>query len=155
MDISDEYSTELEELRHSHGRLNFLLAQDDAHFMDAYRSIPMRKMGEIAFERALDMLSGKWKIVILTNLFKQPSMRYSEIKKSLLEYGITNHMLNTSLRELMDDRLVEKTVYPEVPPHTEYYVTDKAKELLRLMLMMGEWFTRHRIEELRSEDGEN
>ena len=109
---------------------------------------PVRPMNTVGAEKTFDMLCGKWKIIILTNLYKQDCMRYSEIKKELQQYEISNYMLSKSLEELCNDHLVERTVFPEVPPHVEYSPTPKAIELIRIFLQMTEWYTRYRIQEL-------
>ena len=72
-----------------------------------------------ATTEALRVLEGKWKIVIITQLFaaKKP-LRFSELER--LVEGVNQKMLIQQLKQLEKDGIVERTVYPEVPPRVEY-----------------------------------
>jgi DNA-binding HxlR family transcriptional regulator len=72
------------------------------------------------------VISGKWKVKILNQLMDGPK-RYSEIRRSI--EGMTEKMLSQQLRELEEDKIVTRKVYPEVPPRVEYAFTDLGKEL--------------------------
>ena len=76
----------------------------------------------------LAMLQGKWKTYVLFELCKWDCIRFSALKKSLPE--ITNTMLTATLRELEQDGLVERIQYNEIPPHVEYLLTQKGRDLL-------------------------
>ena len=60
---------------------------------------------------ALDIIVGKWKPVILLHLLKNGTMRFSELKRSIPE--ITQKMLTKHLRELEDEEIINRVVYPE------------------------------------------
>jgi DNA-binding HxlR family transcriptional regulator len=77
-------------------------------------------------EAALHMISGKWKPRIIHELF-QGTKRFGELQRLLP--GISRHVLTTQLRELEADNLVERTVYPTVPPKVEYSLTDFGRSL--------------------------
>jgi DNA-binding HxlR family transcriptional regulator len=78
-------------------------------------------------ELALQIAGGKWKMPILWRLRDRP-WRYAELKRGLGR--VTHKMLAQQLRELERDRLVTRTVYPEVPPRVEYRITDLGRETL-------------------------
>ena len=83
-----------------------------------------------------DLLSGKRKILILWYLSYQ-TLRFSEIKKKLPD--VTPKMLTQQLRSLEENGLVERTVYPVVPPKVEYSLTSLGKKLLPLLEQMHEF----------------
>jgi len=72
---------------------------------------------------ALRVLEGKWKIVIIVQLFaaKQP-LRFSELERRV--EGVNQKMLIQQLKELEKDGIVIRTIYPQVPPKVEYALSD-------------------------------
>src|SRR3954453_22022495 len=88
-------------------------------------------------ELTLSIISGKWKIVILWILGKEGTKRFGELK-SLIP-GITQRMLVNQLRELEEDLIVHRKVYPVVPPKVEYSLTDKGESLMPILESMYEW----------------
>ena len=76
-------------------------------------------------ELALDILGGKYKMPILWRL-KDKVWRYGELKKSI--GGVTHKMLTEQLRQLEEDGLITRKVYPEVPPKVEYSMTEKGRK---------------------------
>ncbi|SHG28558.1 winged helix-turn-helix transcriptional regulator [Ornithinibacillus halophilus] len=94
-------------------------------------------------EDALGILVGKWKPIILLNLLKSGTQRFSELKRSMP--GITQKMLTKQLRELEEEDIVERTVYPQVPPKVEYSITEYGKSLQPILEAMHEWGTKHTL----------
>lgn len=90
---------------------------------------------------ALDIIVGKWKPVILLNLLSNGTMRFNELKRSIP--NITQKMLTKHLRELEEEDIVHREVYPEVPPKVEYSITEYGRELEPIMIAMHDWSTRH------------
>ena len=88
-------------------------------------------------EATLDLIDGRWKILILFRLTENEPLRFSELRNSIL--GITEKMLTTRLRELESDGLISRKVYPVVPPKTEYRLTPLGKSLEPLLLQMRSW----------------
>ncbi|MCL1951022.1 MAG: helix-turn-helix transcriptional regulator [Turicibacter sp.] len=88
-------------------------------------------------ELTLSMIGGKWKMLILWRLNKEGTKRFSEIKALMPD--ITQRVLINQLREMEDDQLIERTVYPEVPPKVEYAVTDWGKSLYPILQVMYDW----------------
>lgn len=89
-------------------------------------------------ETALDVLAGKWKILILWYL-RRDTLRFSELQKLLPR--VTQKMLIQKLRELEEDGIVHREVYPVVPPKVEYSLTkygETLKPILKQMYFWGE-----------------
>lgn len=81
-------------------------------------------------ELAMDHIGGTWKMPILWRL-KDKVMRYNELQKSIQH--ISQKMLTTQLRELEEDGLIERKVYPVVPPKVEYSITKKGKRAVKII----------------------
>ena len=89
-------------------------------------------------ETALDVLAGKWKILILWYL-RSEKKRFNELQKLLPR--TTQKMLIQKLRELEEDGIVHREVYPVVPPKVEYSLTkygESLKPILKQMYLWGE-----------------
>ncbi|WP_040819890.1 winged helix-turn-helix transcriptional regulator [Nocardia jiangxiensis] len=89
----------------------------------------------------INRVSGKWAIGILLRTTRHP-MRFTELEREI--DGISRRMLTLTLRNLERDGLLTRTVYPSVPPRTEYEATPMARELYRTLLTLTEWADRHR-----------
>lgn len=87
-------------------------------------------------EKTLEVVSGKWKCVILWWL-RQGEKRFGEIR--LLVPAITNKVLTQQLRELEADNLIRRETYREKPPRVEYFLTDKGRSLKSLVELMCDW----------------
>jgi DNA-binding HxlR family transcriptional regulator len=71
-------------------------------------------------EYAMNKIGGTWKMPILWRL-KDRVMRYSELKKDIPK--ITHKMLSSQLRHLEEEGMIERKVYPVIPPRVEYRIT--------------------------------
>ncbi|MNB67304.1 HTH-type transcriptional activator HxlR [compost metagenome] len=89
------------------------------------------EMYAIAFTQ--NVLSGRWKYFILWFL-KGETRRYTDIKKFL--WGLSQGSLTNQLKELENDGIIKREVYPEVPPRVEYSLTDKGIKLLPILEKM-------------------
>ena len=81
---------------------------------------------------SLSLISGKWKGIIIWFLIENEVLRFGEIKKLIAKNSstpITEKMLIQSLKELEKDELVQRKVYPVVPPKVEYSLTSRGKDL--------------------------
>jgi DNA-binding HxlR family transcriptional regulator len=83
----------------------------------------------------------KWKGVIIFQSLSG-SKRFNELHRSF--QGISHHMLTVQLRELEEDGVVRRTVYPEVPPKVEYSLTPFGQSLRPILLLMREWGDEYR-----------
>lgn len=88
-------------------------------------------------ELTLEILSGKWKALIIWDLYLHDIIRYNEFRK--LIPGITQKMLTQQLKELEKYGIVSRTVHPTVPPTTEYQLTELGNELIPIMSAMDQW----------------
>lgn len=84
----------------------------------------------------MSLLSSKWKSCILDEL-RHRSLRPSELHKLLPE--ATPRVLDLQLKELMEDGLVSKTIFPELPPRSEYSITELGKTLIPIIDAMIDW----------------
>ena len=84
----------------------------------------------------LEMIAGKWSLLLLYAL-RGGRRRYGELQREV--EGISQKMLTQTLRELERDGLVARTVYPVVPPHTEYELTALGQDLQRIVYELGGW----------------
>lgn len=75
----------------------------------------------------LHLLDGRWKLVILFQLFGGKVRRFSELERALS--GISQKMLAQQLRQMEKDGIVARIVHPEVPPRVEYHLTDWGQRL--------------------------
>jgi len=73
-------------------------------------------------EAVFRCLSGRWKLLIVFHLFDGKVQRFSDLER--LTPGISQKMLAQQLRQLEDDGVVTRTVYPQIPPKVEYQLTE-------------------------------
>ncbi|RNF87801.1 winged helix-turn-helix transcriptional regulator [Streptomyces botrytidirepellens] len=88
-------------------------------------------------DAALDVVSGKWKGLILWELDAHRVRRFSELRRGLP--GVTEKMLTQHLREMEKDGLVHREVYAEVPPRVEYSLTEHGHTLNQALGPLGAW----------------
>jgi DNA-binding HxlR family transcriptional regulator len=72
-------------------------------------------------DEAFRILEGRWKMVIIFHLFSRSVLRFSALRRAIPR--VSQKMLIQQLRELERDGVVQRTVYPEVPPRVEYRLT--------------------------------
>ena len=94
-------------------------------------------------ELTLLLISNKWKILIIRDLL-EGTKRFSELKKSI--NNISQKVLTSNLREMEENELLTRKVYPEVPPRVEYTLTDIGYSLKPLLDDMDKWGTWYRSE---------
>jgi DNA-binding HxlR family transcriptional regulator len=90
---------------------------------------------------AVELIGGRWKILILVNL-AGGALRYGELKRKIEK--VTERMLTLQLRELENDGIVTRTVFPEVPPRVQYELTEIGEKLVPICLQLSDWGTLHR-----------
>ena len=88
-------------------------------------------------EAALRMLEGRWKLVILFQLFLHPVLRFSQLERAIP--GVSQKMLIQQLRELETNGIVQRTVYPQVPPKVEYALTEFGQALCPALDALLKW----------------
>lgn len=88
----------------------------------------------------MSLIDSKWKSCILDELRHQ-ALRPSELHRLLPE--ATPRVLDLQLKELVEDRLVAKTIYPELPPRSEYSITALGMTLIPIIDAMIDWGNRN------------
>jgi DNA-binding HxlR family transcriptional regulator len=91
---------------------------------------------------AIDILGGRWKLLILYKL-EGRVLRFTELKKHLP--NITDRMLTLHLQELEKNGLVLRTVHAEVPPRVEYQLSDSAVQLAPIWKQLEQWGLGHKV----------
>ena len=79
---------------------------------------------------AVSLIGGKWKLLIIRNS-KERSWRFNELQRDI--EGISQKVLTDSLRQMIDDGLVYRHEYQEIPPKVEYGLTELGKEMLPII----------------------
>ena len=85
---------------------------------------------------AIDFIRGKWKAVILCHLYEEPK-RFLELQR--ITKGVSHKVLNEKLKELEEDKLIERIAYPEVPPKVEYKLTPMGRDLTSCIKEIENW----------------
>ncbi len=78
-------------------------------------------------EDAIQMLEGRWKLVILFHLFEGKRLRFSELERAIP--SVSQKMLIQQLRQLEQDGIIARVVHAQVPPKVEYHMTEWGQSL--------------------------
>jgi len=89
----------------------------------------------------MSLIESKWKSCILDELRDGSSLRPSEIHRRLPEAA--SRVLDISLKEMAEDGLVTKTIFPELPPRSEYKITELGESLIPIIDSMLRWGEAH------------
>ena len=89
----------------------------------------------------MSLIESKWKSCILDELRDGEAMRPSEIHKRLPEAA--PRVLDIQLKEMVEDGLVIKTIFPELPPRSEYRITELGLSLIPIIDNMLTWGREH------------
>lgn len=92
-------------------------------------------------EVALDVIGNRWKGVILFHLLEEKK-RFNEIRR--LIPSVSQRILTLQLRELEEDGVIIRTVYPQVPPKVEYELSALGLSLKSILLSLREWGENYR-----------
>ena len=85
---------------------------------------------------AVSLIGGKWKLLIIRNLKERP-WRFNELQRDI--EGISQKVLTDSLRQMIDDGLVYRHDYQEIPPKVEYGLTELGKEMLPIINALADF----------------
>lgn len=89
-----------------------------------------------SLELAMDIIGGKWKTMMIYHL-KDGALRSSDLMRTL--HGISNKMFTQTARELERGYIIERIVYPVVPPKVEYRLTERGRSVLPIVLEIEKW----------------
>lgn len=99
--------------------------------------------GACPTREVLDLIADKWTVLVIY-LLSSGTKRYGELQRTI--QGISQKMLTQTLRKLEDDGLVNRTVFPEVPPRTEYELTPLGQTLREPLGALCSWAQDHMTE---------
>lgn len=104
--------------------------------------------------KTLELIADKWTVLVVHAL-GEGTRRYSELQKMV--EGITHKMLTQTLRRLEADGLLERKVYPVIPPHVEYTLTPLGESLLVPLSALCAWAENHyhEVEQARNLRGDS
>lgn len=88
-------------------------------------------------EKTLKMLEGRWKLLILFQLFDGGIRRFSELERAIP--AVTQKMLAQQLRQLEKDGVIVRKIYPEIPPKVEYSLTRWGQSLCPALDALLKW----------------
>ena len=87
-------------------------------------------------ETTLTLIGDKWKVLILRDLLTG-TKRFGELKRSL--GSVSQKVLTAQLRDMENSGLINRTVYPEVPPRVEYSLTELGQSLKPILDALQHW----------------
>jgi DNA-binding HxlR family transcriptional regulator len=96
-----------------------------------------RELCATAMQDALRCLEGRWKMMILSQLFSEPVLRFSDLKRAIP--AVSQKMLIQQLRDLEARGILSRTVHPQVPPKVEYRLTALGQALAPVFLALLDW----------------
>lgn len=88
-------------------------------------------------EYGLDIFGGKWKSRIICVLANKQVLRYSVLRKEMTD--ITDAVLASALKELIEDGIINRKQYDEIPPKVEYSLTDKGLSVVPILQSICKW----------------
>lgn len=94
----------------------------------------------------MQVIAGKWKIIIIWAISGGYN-RFGMLQRAVPD--ITKKMLTQQLRELEEDGIISRHVFPVIPPHVEYKITPLGKTLQPIIFAMGEWGNKHALRKSR------
>jgi DNA-binding HxlR family transcriptional regulator len=104
---------------------------------------PVKRLPLLPAERALKVISGRWKAIILYHLFDGPQ-RLSQLQRLLPD--VSQKMLIQQLREMEEHGIVHREVFREVPPRVEYSATPLGLSFEPVLSALCEWGRHHAVE---------
>ncbi len=102
--------------------------------------MPKKKTAVLGAEQTLTLISNQWFILVVHALMGG-KMRYAELQRAIP--NISKKMLTQTLRSMERDGIVVRTVFPVVPPHTEYELTVLGASLVAPLQQLCRWSNEH------------
>lgn len=95
------------------------------------------ELTQCTLQPLFEKITGKWKLAIIFNLNKHSAVRFNDLQRALP--GVSQKVLTAQLKALENDGLINRKLYPEVPPRVEYSLTVKGESLYPVLHQLGEW----------------
>lgn len=89
------------------------------------------------FDATMRQIQGKWKVMILYELHEEGTVRFNTLERYIQD--VSAKTLTQQLKQLEQDGLIVRTVYPEVPPRVEYALSEKGVSLIPLLDAICDW----------------
>ncbi|MEA4826853.1 winged helix-turn-helix transcriptional regulator [Clostridium sp. JNZ J1-5] len=105
--------------------------------MDRFES----KYGSCGMYYTMSVVEGKWKWIILWEIYKEEVIRYNKLKDNL--QPIAHKTLSKQLKELESGNLIHRKQYNVIPPKVEYSLTEEGKTLIPILTLMSQWGSEH------------
>ena len=109
--------------------------------MDLKR-IDEANFSDTGYSYTLSLISGKYKPIILYCLMEYEPVRFNEMQRYLGK--IADKTLSMHLKELERDGLIHREMFPEVPPHVEYKLTERGHSLMQVLDQLCTWGNENR-----------
>jgi len=91
----------------------------------------------------MNVISKKWALLIINAIGNNNSIRFSELKRVLK--GINSKVLSDRLKNIKAVGIIHRKSFDEIPPHVEYFLTDRGKSFRKAMIPLMDWFySRHK-----------
>lgn len=103
--------------------------------------IKKENLPECPVATTVQLIGSKWKLLILRDLLTG-TKRYNELKRSLPD--ISQKVLTASLKSMVEDGIVIRTAYPEVPPRVEYTLSELGESMRPMIAVMEKWGTEYK-----------
>lgn len=98
--------------------------------------IKKENLPECPVATTVELIGSKWKLLILKYLLNK-TMRYNELKREI--DGISQKVLTSTLKSMVEDGIVIRTSYPEVPPRVEYSLSEIDESMRPVIDVMADW----------------
>ena len=98
--------------------------------------IKKKNLPECPVATSVELIGSKWKLLILKYLLNK-TMRYNELKREI--DGISQKVLTSTLKSMVEDGIVIRTSYPEVPPRVEYSLSEIGESMRPVIDVMADW----------------
>lgn len=102
----------------------------------------------LAIKDTLDLITGKWKVLIVFTLLRNGKMRFTALKKAL--NGIASKKLSSDLKDLEINKLIDRKIVKSKPITVEYSITEHGRSLDNLISALMNWGLNHRKEIIKN-----
>lgn len=106
-------------------------------------AVAAKELPACPVETTLTLISSKWKVLIVWDLLTG-TKRFGELRRSV--GNVSQKVLTAQLREMEEDGLVVRKVYPEVPPRVEYTLTELGRSLEPVLSALWNWGETYKAE---------
>ena len=106
------------------------------------KTIENANFEDTGYSYTLSLISGKYKTIILYCLMEYEPVRFNEMQRYLKK--VSDKTLSQNLKELQADELIERHVYPQIPPKVEYSLTERGHSLVKVLDQLCEWGIQNR-----------